>query len=168
MPSGATRGEGDEGPAIDPSRVATLAPTMWAARQRHSGLGMLLLGVTVALLMAWLRLSHGLFAPAAGLIVLVVTALLAARDGWRQTSPESLTSRGIRPDSVRGFNVMDPGLRREIVPIIPGAVTRRMSSARTRRPAAPSAGDDDKGRPNRPESPGGRNAPAGCHDHPRR
>jgi uncharacterized membrane protein YhaH (DUF805 family) len=72
---------------------------MWAARLRYSGLGILLLGVTVALLMAW-RLSHVLFAIVVGFVVLVVTVLLAARDGWRQTSPESLTSRGFRPDRV--------------------------------------------------------------------
>ncbi len=113
---------------------------MWAARLRYSGLGVLLLGVTVALLMAWLRVSHVLFAVAAGFFVFGVTVLLVAWDGWRQTSPESLTSRGITPDSAGSFPVMDPGLRREIVPIIPGAATRRMSSIPTRRPAAHSAG----------------------------
>ncbi len=109
---------------------------MWAARLRYSGLGILLLGVTVALLMAW-RLSHVLFTVVVGFIVLVVTTLLLARDGWRQTSPESLTSRGFRPDS--GLNVMDPGLRREFAPIIPAAVSRRISGNPTRRPAARSA-----------------------------
>jgi probable Rubsico expression protein CbbX len=109
---------------------------MWAARLRYSGLGILLLGVTGALLMAW-RLSHVLFAIVVGFIVLVVTVLLVARDGWRQTSPESLTSRGFRPDP--GLNVMDPGLRREFAPIIPAAVSRRISGNPTRRPAARSA-----------------------------
>ena len=116
---------------------------MWTARLRYSGLGLLLLGVIVALLLAW-QLSHVLFTLVVVLIVLVLMALLVARDGWRQTNPEGLTSRGIRPDSVRGINgrgisVMDPGLRREMAPIIPTAVTRRMSGTRTRRPAAPSA-----------------------------
>ena len=111
---------------------------MWAARLRHSGLGILLLGVTVALLLAW-RSSHVLFAIFVGFILLVLTVLLVARDGWRQTSPESLTSRGIRPDSVRGIDMMDPGLRRDMVPTIPVVVTRRMSGTRTRRPAARSA-----------------------------
>ena len=109
---------------------------MWAARLRYSGLGILLLGVTGALLMAW-RLSHVLFAIVVGFIVLVVTVLLVARDGWRQTSPESLTSRGFRPDP--GLNVMDPGLRREFAPIIPAAVSRRISGNPTWRPAARSA-----------------------------
>jgi probable Rubsico expression protein CbbX len=116
---------------------------MRVARLRYSGLGLLLLGITVALLMAWLRLSYVLLAGTAVLIVAIVTVLWVVRDGWRQTSPEGLTSRGITPDSVRGFSRMDPGLRREImVPIIPGAVTRRMSRTptRTRRAAPPSAG----------------------------
>ena len=109
---------------------------MWAARLRYSGLGILLLGVTGALLMAW-RLSHVLFAIVVGFIVLVVTVLLVARDGWRQTSPESLSSHGFRPDP--GLNVMDPGLRREWAPIIPAAVSWRISGNPTRRPAARSA-----------------------------
>jgi probable Rubsico expression protein CbbX len=112
---------------------------MWNAKLRYSGLSILLLGVTVGLLMAWLRLSHVLFGIVVGLIGLCVTVLVVARDGWRQTSPENLTSRGFSPDSVKGLNVIDPGLRREFAPIIPGAVARRMSGNRTRRPAASSA-----------------------------
>src|SRR5258708_25460171 len=111
---------------------------MWAARLRHSGLGILLLGVTVALLLGW-RSSHVLFAIFVGFILLVLTVLLVARDGWRQTSPETLTSRGIRPDSLRGLDMMDTGLRRDMVPTIPVVVTRRMSGTRTRRPAARAA-----------------------------
>src|SRR5260370_3387492 len=111
---------------------------MWAARLRHAGACMVLLGVRVALLLAW-RCRHVLFAMFVGFILLVLTVLLVARDGWRQTSPESLTSRGIRPDSVRGIDMMDPGLRRDMVPTIPVVVTRRMSGTRTRRPAARSA-----------------------------
>ncbi len=89
--------------------------------------------------MVWLRLSHVLFVMVASLIVLVLAMLLVARDGWRQTSLESLASRGIVPDSVQGFNVMDTGLRREMAPIIPAAIIRRMPSPGARRPAAPSA-----------------------------
>ena len=112
---------------------------MRSASLRYSGLGILLLGVTLALLMVWLRLSHVLFVIVASVIVLVLTMLLVGRDGWRQTSLESLASRGIVPDSVQGFNVMDTGLRREMAPIIPAAIIRRMPSPRARRPAAPSA-----------------------------
>jgi probable Rubsico expression protein CbbX len=110
---------------------------MRAARLRdYSGLGVLLLGVTVALLIAWLRVSHVLLALAAGLVFCGVAVVLIAWDGWRQTSPESLTARGITPDFAGSFPVTDPGLRREIVPIFPAPSLRRMSSAPTRRSAA--------------------------------
>ena len=107
---------------------------MWDTRLRYAGLGILLLGVTVGLLMTW-RVSPVLFGIIAGFIVLVVMMLLLVRDGWRQTSPESLTARGFRPDSGLHVNVMDPGLRREFSPIIPVAVSRRISGNPTRRPA---------------------------------
>jgi len=87
-------------------------------------------------LVAW-RASPVLFGIIVGFIVLVVTTLFLVRDGWRQTSPESLAARGFRPDS--GLNAMDPGLRREFSPIIPAAVSRRISGNPTRRPAARSA-----------------------------
>jgi probable Rubsico expression protein CbbX len=109
---------------------------MWTARLRYPGVGILLLGITVALVMAW-RSSHLLFAIVVGSIVVVLMMLLLARDGWRQTSPESLTSRGFRPD--QDPTVMDPGLRREYAAIIPAAVSRRISGNPTRRPAACSA-----------------------------
>jgi probable Rubsico expression protein CbbX len=111
---------------------------MWTARLRYSGVGILLLGIAVALVMAW-RSSHLLFAMVAGSIVFFLTVFLLLRDGWRQTSSENLTARGFRPG--HELNVMDPGLRREWVPIIPAAVSRRISGNPTRRPAArPTAG----------------------------
>ncbi len=109
---------------------------MWTPILRYSGGGILLLGITVALLMAW-QSSHMLFAIVVGSIVAIVTMLLLVRDGWRQTSPEILTSRGFRPD--QDPNVMDPGLRREVVAVIPAAVSRRISGNPTWRPAARSA-----------------------------
>jgi probable Rubsico expression protein CbbX len=109
---------------------------MRTARLRYSGFAILLLGITGALSIAW-RSSHALFAIVIGSIVLFLPMLLLARDGWRQTSPESLTSRGFRPD--QDLNVMDPGLRREYAAIIPAAVSRRISGNPTRRPAARSA-----------------------------
>jgi probable Rubsico expression protein CbbX len=111
---------------------------MWTARLRYSGVGILLLGIAVALVMAW-RSSHLLFAMVAGSIVFFLTVFLLLRDGWRQTSSENLTARGFRPG--HELNVMDPGLRREWAPIIPAAVSRRISGNPTRRPAArPTAG----------------------------
>jgi probable Rubsico expression protein CbbX len=106
---------------------------MWTASLRYSGAGILLLGIAVALLMAW-QSSHMLFAIVVGSIVVILTIFLLVRDGWRQTSPEVLTSRGFRPD--RDPTVMDPGLRREYAAIIPAAVSRRITGNPTRRPAA--------------------------------
>jgi probable Rubsico expression protein CbbX len=115
---------------------------MWRTRLRYSALGILLLSVIAVLLSAW-RASPALFAIIAGCIVFYAGVALVARDGWRQTSPESLNSRGIRP----GVTVLDPGLRRQIVPLVPDVITRRvtrtrtrqMVSSRPRRPAVPAA-----------------------------
>ena len=107
---------------------------MWRTRLRYPALGILLLGVIAALLLAW-RLSPVLLGIVAGFIVLCVTLVWLARDGWRQTSPENLGSRGFRPGSVRGIGVMDPGLRRDDAPMIPAAVSRRISGDHIGRPA---------------------------------
>ena len=108
---------------------------MWTTRLRYAGLCVLLLGVTVGLVLAW-QLGHVLFGIFVGLLALVVTVLVVARDGWQQTSPRNLTARGFRPDSVQGAGVIDPGLRREIAPLIPAAVSRRISGDNIGRPAA--------------------------------
>jgi probable Rubsico expression protein CbbX len=108
---------------------------MRTARLRYSGVGILLLGIAVALLLAW-RSSHMLFAMLAGSIVFALTVFLLIRDGWRQTSPDVLASHGFRPD--QDPNVMDPGLRREYAAIIPAAVSRQIAG-NPRRPAAHSA-----------------------------
>lgn len=97
---------------------------MWSARLRYAGVGILLLGIAVALVMAW-RSSHMLFAMLAGSIVVLLTVFLLLRDGWRQTSPDVLAAHGFRPD--QDPNVMDPGLRREYAAIIPAAVSRRIA-----------------------------------------
>ena len=108
---------------------------MWRTRLRYPALGILLLGVIAALLLAW-RLSPVLLAIVAGFMVLCVTLVWLARDGWRQTSPANLNSRGFRPGSVSAIGVMDPGLRREYAPMIPAAVSRRISGDHIGRPAA--------------------------------
>jgi probable Rubsico expression protein CbbX len=100
-----------------------------------------LLGVIAALLLTW-RVSHVLFvsfAIAVGFIVLSVAIVGLARDGWRQTSGENLSSRGFRPGTVSGIGVMDPGLRRDYSPILPAVVTRRRTGTRAPRLAVPSA-----------------------------
>ena len=114
---------------------------MWRNKPRYSAPGILLLGVIAALLLAW-WLSHVWFAVVAivaGFIVLSVAIVWLARDGWRQTSPESLGSRGFRPGTVSGIGVMDPGLRREYAPILPSVLTRRRVFTPARRPSVSSA-----------------------------
>jgi probable Rubsico expression protein CbbX len=111
---------------------------MWTTRLRYSGLALLLLAVTVGLVITW-RVSDVLFGIVVGFICLCVTVLVVARDGWRQTSPANLTARGFVPESVRGVTVTDPGLRREYTPVIPAAVSRRISGNPRPRPAASSA-----------------------------
>ncbi len=112
---------------------------MQTARPRSYGLGILLLAAMASLSIAWLRLSHGLFAIVTGLAGCVLMFVLATRDVLRQTSPQGLTARGIRLDPVSSARSMDPGLRRDLGPAFPGVGTRRVSSARTGRPAAPRA-----------------------------
>jgi probable Rubsico expression protein CbbX len=118
---------------------------MWSTKIRKSALGILVLGVIAALVSSWLA-SPVLFAIIAGSLVLCVGVWMIWRDGWRQTSPRSLNSRGFRP----GVVVMDPGLRRDIVPLVPGPIYRRAGAARRRlspsdrpprppRPAVPAA-----------------------------
>ena len=112
---------------------------MGTVRLRYTGFGLLLLVVAGALLVAWLRLSHGMFAVVVGVIGSFSVLLVSMWDGWRQTSLANLTSRGIYPDSDRSLPVMDPGLRREYAPLLPSAARWRMSGTGARRPAARSA-----------------------------
>ena len=108
---------------------------MRAARLRYSGLGIVLLGLAAALLVTW-QSSHVLFAVIASFILVVLPLFLATRNTWRQTSPASLAARGITPASLRHLDAIDPGLRRDMVDIIPAAVLRRAASTRARPPAA--------------------------------
>jgi probable Rubsico expression protein CbbX len=101
---------------------------------RYSVLGILALGVAVGLALAW-QVNHILFGIILGLIALSATVLVVARDGWRQTSPQNLNARGFRPESMQGVTVTDPGLRREIAPLVPAAVSRRISGNNIGRPA---------------------------------
>jgi len=104
-------------------------------RMRYSAFGILVLAVAVGLAITW-HASHVLFGIVLGFIALCVTVLVVARDGWRQTSPQNLTKQGFRPESVRGVTLTDPGLRREYSPMIPAAVSRRISGDNIGRPAA--------------------------------
>ncbi len=106
---------------------------------RHRGRALLVLGVAVGLVVAWLQLSHLWFAICAVVVVTVLMGVVALWDGMRQTTTQNLHSRGITPESVGGGTIIDPGLRRDWTPVVGGGATRR-SAYRTRRPAtAPAA-----------------------------
>jgi probable Rubsico expression protein CbbX len=93
----------------------------------NAGVGLCTLaGLTVA----WFFLSYIAFAIIGAVMLLLVPVIMSLRDGWRQTSPASLTARGITPESARRFSEADPGLRREMDPMIPVAVHRRITKAR--------------------------------------
>jgi probable Rubsico expression protein CbbX len=110
---------------------------MRTAILRHARLGIILLVIAVASVAAWVVLSLAMFVIAACLIAIVAVSFVLLRDGLRQTSVESLTERGIFPEFEGSFALTDPGLRREMAPIIPS--TRRRLSSGGRRQEAPSA-----------------------------
>jgi probable Rubsico expression protein CbbX len=112
---------------------------MRTARLRHIGLGLLLLAVTGALVTAWLRLSHVMFTIIAAVVISFPVMFVVFWDGMRQSSPASLTSRGIFPESERGLTMTDPGLRREWTPVTSPDVSRSTYGKRVRT-AAPAAG----------------------------
>ena len=85
--------------------------------------------------MVWLWFGHLWFAIVTGFVVGLVLIALMLRNGWHQTSPESLESRGYSPESVWDSNLMDPGLHREMVPVVPAFGRRGISNTPTRRPA---------------------------------
>ena len=112
---------------------------MRAVGLRYSGLGVLLLGSTAALLVAW-RLSHVFFGIVVGVMLFVLGLVSIGRNAWRQTSPDGFTSRGIALDSVESFSTMDPGLHRETtLNLIPAVVMQRRSGTHPMRPAVPAA-----------------------------
>jgi probable Rubsico expression protein CbbX len=86
--------------------------------------------------MGWLWLSHLWFAIVTGFVVGLVLIALMLRNGWHQTSPESLESRGFSSESDWDSNLMDPGLDREMVPVIPAFGRRGISNTPIRRPVA--------------------------------
>jgi probable Rubsico expression protein CbbX len=105
---------------------------MRTATLRYSGLGIFLLVLAGALLLAWLRLSHAVFTTITLSVFFFLVLALVGWDGWRQTSPASLESRGMYPDD-RSLQVFDPGLSRDYSPMLPFALGRRTSGTRPRR-----------------------------------
>jgi probable Rubsico expression protein CbbX len=112
---------------------------MLTARLRYSGLGLILLVVTAALVMAWVLLNHVMFIVLAGLVVCFVVLAVIAWDGLRQSNPVNQTARGIFPD--RGLRIMDPGLRREFnwAPFTPAVFSKATPWTQARRRTVPSA-----------------------------
>lgn len=112
---------------------------MGNVRLRYSRLGIFLLVLASASLLAWLRLSHTAFMVAVFSAAFVAGLLAAIWNTWQQTTAASLTARGIDPDD-RSLPVYDPGMRREWAPLVPPAVSRRLSAKRIpHRPGPPLA-----------------------------
>jgi probable Rubsico expression protein CbbX len=92
---------------------------------RYTGYGLLALVGVVGLVLAWLLLSHPLFALIVISLVGMAGLFAVSADGWRQTTAQNLASRGIYPESVRPLKVLDPGLRREYQAVLlPGRRNR--------------------------------------------
>jgi probable Rubsico expression protein CbbX len=102
---------------------------MWGSRLKSFNSVVLLLALA-GLTMAWFFLNHIAFATIGAVMLLSVPVALSLRDSWRQTSPASLTARGITPESVRRFSEADPGLRREMRGMVPTAVHQRITRSR--------------------------------------
>src|ERR1700761_8350298 len=105
--------------------------------RRWSGPG-LAAGVLVAgLVVAWLKLNHGLFGALVGFAAVLTLLVAATVNGFRQVSPASLQSRGIYLDDSRLPNY-DPGLRRVDWRVLPLGLGRTTyAAAPPRAPARP-------------------------------
>jgi probable Rubsico expression protein CbbX len=111
---------------------------MRTVKQRYAGLGMLLLVLIGALTLGWLQLNHLEFVTLVAAAFFFWVLFMVGRDGWRQTTPANLESRGIYADD-SSIPISDPGLRREYGPMLPFALGRRTSTPPARRQAAPRA-----------------------------
>jgi probable Rubsico expression protein CbbX len=112
---------------------------MRTARLRYTGFGLLLLVVIGGLLASWLQLNHTMFALIATTIATLAALFAYFWDGWCQTTADSLTSRGIYPETVRELSITEPGLRRDWAGIVPSSTAGwRTPGTRSKRPAAPS------------------------------
>ncbi len=98
---------------------------MWGTRLKSFNTVVLLFSVLVLAAM-WFTLPHIAVAVVFGIMLLVVPVILSMRDGMRQTDMANLAARGITPESMRHINSIDAGMRREMVPIVPGVVQRRL------------------------------------------
>ena len=92
---------------------------------------MLLLVLASGSLLAWVGLSHILFALVVSSIAFVELLFAAGWDTWRQTSVDGLAARGITAGDDT-LPIYDPGLRRDWSPIVPTSVSNRISGDRNR------------------------------------
>jgi probable Rubsico expression protein CbbX len=105
---------------------------MRTGRLRYYGFGLLLVGLTGVLVLVWLMFNLQIFGLAAGTVVIGSLLFVVTWDVMRQSSPESLAARGIRPED-GNLRVMDPGLRREFSPmLLPSGVRRGPTANRSR------------------------------------
>jgi probable Rubsico expression protein CbbX len=102
---------------------------MWTVIRRFPALSVTALILVAGLLAAWLELPLLGFAAVLASVLFVVALGAMTWDGWHQTTPESLESRGIFPGD--GYSpVSDPGLRRDYQPLLPfGLSLGRTTSA---------------------------------------
>jgi probable Rubsico expression protein CbbX len=108
---------------------------MWTVIRRFPVLSAWLLILVAAMLGAWLELSHVVFATVLGTAAFLVMLTAVTWDGWHQTTPASLESRGMYADD-RSLPIYEPGLRREYQPMLPFGLGRQTSAPRTPRRVA--------------------------------
>jgi probable Rubsico expression protein CbbX len=93
---------------------------MWTGRLRVFGFGFLLLGLVGALLLIWLLFNIIVFGIVGSTVGVILVLAWVTWDGMRQTTPESLTARGLNPDDA-SLQIIEPGLRREYSAFVPSA-----------------------------------------------
>jgi probable Rubsico expression protein CbbX len=108
---------------------------MRLAGLRYSVLGLLLLGLIAALLVAW-QMSHLFFGVAVIVLAVFLAMVPIARNVLSQTNPDDLISRGIMLDYADRFSTLDPGLRRELEILVPPVGMRRKPGTQPTRPVA--------------------------------
>src|SRR5580698_97244 len=113
---------------------------MWGLKRKPRAASIGLLCLLIALSLAWSFLTRPVAGTLTGLVLLGAAVVMFSRNIFRQTNPENLVARGITPSSMARLRSMDPGLRREMGAVIPGAVHRRLFGAGTVIPYAGAGG----------------------------
>jgi probable Rubsico expression protein CbbX len=103
--------------------------------------------VAIGLVLAWVLAGGPLAGVLTAVALLFVPVILSTRDGWRQTHPANLTSRGITPEYGAKFDAMNAGLRRDMKGFVPTPVHRRLFGPDIIMPASASGGAGTGGSP---------------------